>query len=89
MHARLQHARIVEHHEVATPQQARQVGEGAIVAPHAVDVQQPAVAALRRRHLRDQFRRQRVVEIRERVGTGQGVVPGGDSNPHDIAIGGF
>ena len=65
--ARLDHARVVEHEHVARLHQLRQVAKQPIRqrAACAVQMQQPARAALRRRKLRDQLGRQFVVEVVE------------------------
>jgi hypothetical protein len=63
--ARLDDARVVEHQQVAGAQKVGQRGEAPIgkLAGRAVDMQQPAAAALRQRITGDQFIRQKVVEV--------------------------
>ena len=64
---RLDHARVVEHHHVAGCDQPGDIAElpvGKRARP-AVEMQQPAAAALAGGMLRDQFLRQLVVEIVE------------------------
>jgi hypothetical protein len=58
-------ARVVEHHQIAGTQFLREVGHAPVTqrAGCAVQAQQAAGAALRQRVLRDQFRRQGVMEI--------------------------
>ena len=78
----LQHARVVEHDEVAARAAGaagRRTRDRRSRMPSTCSSRLPPRS--RRRHLRDQLRRQLVVEIRERVGTGQGVVPGGGLEP--------
>ena len=64
---RLDHARVVEQHQIPGRQESGQVGKSPIEQRRAVHVQQPAARARRGRHLRDQLGRQRVVEIGKRV----------------------
>jgi hypothetical protein len=65
MQAGVQHARVVEHQQVALAQQGGQVGEAPVLQTAGVGHQQAAGRALRQRELGDQFRRQVVVEIGE------------------------
>ena len=68
--ARLDHAGVVEHQQVAGAQQPFQVGEAAVMElAGAVQVQQPAARALGGGRLRDELGRQLVVE----VGNGKGL----------------
>ena len=62
---RLQHARVVEHQQVAGHEQALDVGEREVARRVARDVQQPARRALGQRVLRDQVRRQVEIEVVE------------------------
>ena len=75
--ARLEHARVVEHEQVARLQQRRQVTKDAIHGLRAAPVEQARGAALGRRVLRDQLGRQREVEVLQRevarrAGVGRG-----------------
>ena len=65
---RLDHPRVVADDEIARLQQRRQVGEIAIGVTVHTDVEQSTARTLHGRRLRDQFRRQRVVEIGQRIG---------------------
>ena len=60
------HARVVEHQEIAGLQVLEQVAEPAMLDLAGVTMQnqQTRLVALRRRRLRDQFRRQLKIEIR-------------------------
>ncbi len=62
---RLQHARVVEHEQVAGHEQALDVGEREVAQRVARDVQQPARRPFGQRVLRDQVRRQVEVEVVE------------------------
>src|SRR5262249_31722499 len=63
--ARLDHPRIVEHHDVAGSNEADDVPELPVTpgTGRAVEMQKPARAALRGGKLRDQLLRQLVVEV--------------------------
>ena len=61
--ARLDDARVVDDEQVAGPQEAGQVAEHAIGADIAAAIEQARAAALGGRVLRDQFGRQREVEV--------------------------
>jgi len=66
---RLDHTRVVEHHNIAVVYKARKIGERNVFARTPVDVQQPAVAAPYSGRLRDELGRKVVIEIGEREST--------------------
>ena len=65
--ARLDHAGVVEHHHIARREQRDDIPECVIGQRTRcpIEMQQPARRPLRGRKLRDQFARQRVIEIIE------------------------
>nr|GEU28151.1 hypothetical protein [Tanacetum cinerariifolium] len=65
--ARLEHARVVHHQQVARLQQAHDVGKLAVDDLRAVQVQQAGSAAVGQRKLRDALWRQVKIEIGKRV----------------------
>ena len=66
--SRLDHPRVVEDDEIAGGQETGQVAERAILDRVAVDMQQAAFRARRRRRLGDERLRQREVEIGQPIG---------------------
>ena len=69
--ARLDDPGVVDDQQVAFAQQPRQVAEGEVARRFARAVEQPRAAALGGGMLRDQLRRQREIEIAERVASGR------------------
>ena len=70
--ARLDYPGVVEYHRVARIHEAGQVAEGQVFQPAArrLEMQQAASAALGGGVLRDELRRQRIVELRDAHGAG-------------------
>ena len=62
-HTRLDHARVVEDRAGRRLEQRGQVAKSEVLERRAVHMQQAAGRRVRRRRLRDQLRRQLVVEI--------------------------
>ena len=61
--ARLDDPRVVEHDKIAVSDEARKIRKREIFAPLLIHVQQPAVAASYSGRLRDELRRQFVIEV--------------------------
>jgi hypothetical protein len=70
---RLDDARVVEHQQVARVEQRGQVAEAPVHRRRAAAVEQARGAALRRGVLGDQLRREREIEVVERVDRGHGI----------------
>jgi len=64
--SRLHDARVVEYQQITACEEPRKIDESKVVECRAADVQKPAAGALGSRRLRNQFGRQRVIEIGQR-----------------------
>jgi hypothetical protein len=64
---RVDHSRVVEHHEIATVDEPRKIAEREVLEHLPVDMQKPAVNPAYSRRLCDQLGRKLVIEIGEPI----------------------